>query len=381
MIGRYKKNRDLRLEGKYPGLPLYLIYPKLGKYIPSLPREVMLLIFAATNGGKTQFWKRLALEMCKLHYNNKVNTKPLFIVNLLEESIEEFEDSLVVMIYYDYYKKDISEKKFKKINKLKLLSYTEEYLTEEEFERVQKIIPLVRKFIDLYFNLEANIYNAFGLYKRVRDIARNIGTFYYEPLLEASTLPKITYKELIKLPKVKQEEYKFSSYQINDEELFPIVITDHLELLSPEKGEDKWTSMRNWSFEYGRKQISKNFKFNVINILQATAESQKKEYDYKGNLNFEKLKPSLDAISANKVIAQDHHVVFGVFDPYRYAVTGLVDGIDLGKTEGQYRSNTILKNRIGPNQREIPMYFDGSCSIWKEIDENNLDEFYKLCKE
>ena len=73
MIERYKKNRELRIAGKYPGLPLYLIYPKLGKYIPSLPREVMLLIFAATNGGKLKkvatTSKKINFRFGKLNYN------------------------------------------------------------------------------------------------------------------------------------------------------------------------------------------------------------------------------------------------------------------------------------------------------------------------
>jgi hypothetical protein len=50
-INRYRKNLDLRKEGKYPGIPLFKVYPKLGRYIPSLPREIMLIFFGSTGSG------------------------------------------------------------------------------------------------------------------------------------------------------------------------------------------------------------------------------------------------------------------------------------------------------------------------------------------
>ena len=51
-IERYAKNLGLRKEGKYPGIPLYLAYPKLGKYIPAIPKETMLLLYGSTGSGE-----------------------------------------------------------------------------------------------------------------------------------------------------------------------------------------------------------------------------------------------------------------------------------------------------------------------------------------
>ena len=81
----------------------------------------------------------------------------------------------------------------------------------------------------------------------------------------------------------------------------------------------------------------------------------------------------------NKIVAQDHHIVLGAFNPFRYASNGTVDGVDLAKSNGRYRSTKILKNRIGEDQIEIPWYFDGAVGAWNEISLKNIDAFYQMC--
>lgn len=379
-INRYKKNLDLRKEGKYPGIPLFDIYPKLGKYLPSIPREIMLIYFGATGSGKTQWHKRLCLNIAMAHYTGKINNRPLFILNLLEESFEEYEDSLITMLYYDMFKSSILKGDIKKISKLRLNSYDRDLLTDDEFKKIkEKVSPLLDVLLKEYYDIEDNIYNPYGLYVRTRNISRKIGTHWYTKLMIEDDIPDITYNEYKVLSKENKVKYKWKRFELEDDNLHPLIITDHIELLSAESGKDKWQSIRDWSFEYCRKQLSKNLKFNILNIQQQTVYSENKTYSNTNRLNWEALKPSLADLAGNKVIAQDHHIVLGGFNPYRYASFGKVDGIDLDKSNGRYRSTKILKNRIGTDQIEIPWYFDGTVGDWKELDLNNLEEFYRIC--
>lgn len=91
------------------------------------------------------------------------------------------------------------------------------------------------------------------------------------------------------------------------------------------------------------------------------------------------IKNFYDNKSDNKLVAQDHHIVLGAFNPYRYSSTGIIDEIDLERSNGRYRSTKILKNRIGIDQVEIPWYFDGTVGDWRELNWDKLDIFYKLC--
>lgn len=379
-IDRYKKNLDLRKDGKYPGIPLFKIYPKLGKYIPSLPREVTMIFFGSTGSGKTQWHKRLCLNIAIQHHLGNINTKPLFILNLLEESIEEYEDSLITMLYYDIFRKEILRGEMKKISKLRLNSYTEKTLHDDEFKRIkERVSPTLDILLGKYYRLEDNVYNAYGLYKNARNISYEIGTHYYTKLIQSDSLPDITYKEYNKLHKDIQKKYKWQKYSLTDEDVHPLVITDHIARLSPEKGENPHETLNNWSFNYCRKNMSKNWKWNVLNIMQQTVYSENKTYSNRNELNWEALKPSLADLDTNKIVAQDHHIVLGAFNPYRYASNGEVDGIDLSKSNGRYRSTKILKNRIGEDQIEIPWYFDGQVGVWKELNWKELDKFYKMC--
>lgn len=51
MIERYKSIQKLRLDGKVVGYPLYLASPKLGKFVPSIPKGKCIQISASTNVG------------------------------------------------------------------------------------------------------------------------------------------------------------------------------------------------------------------------------------------------------------------------------------------------------------------------------------------
>jgi len=378
-INRYRKNLLLRKKGEYPGLPIFPFFPKLGRFIPSLPRETMLLIFGATGGGKTQFWKRLSLNLALQHHLKKTNTRPLFIVNLLEESYEEFFDSIVVMLYYEMFKSAIHTKNRRIIDKLILNSHSKELLTDDELKDIEeKIIPFAENIIKNYYRIDDNTYNAFGLYKRAREYSYKLGTHYYIRLDEQGIT--LTFDEYSKLPKKKQAEYKWNRYEQKDKDIFPIVITDHVSRLHPEKEKTLHQTISDWSFNYCRKNISKNWKWIVWNISQQTVYSENKTYSYRNELNWEALKPSLSDIGDNKLLVQDHHISLGIFNPYRYASNGEIDGIDLEKSNGRYRSTKILKNRIGEDQIELPWYFHGAVSDWSEINLKKIDKFYERCK-
>lgn len=379
-INRYRKNLDLRKEGKYPGIPLFNIYPKLGRYLPSIPREVMILLYGATGSGKTQFHKRICLNIAMAHMNGKINTKPLFIKHLLEESIEEYEDSLISMLYYDHFREDILRGKTGKISRNRLNSYEKDILTEEEFKKIKEIVsPVIDKLLKEYYILEDGIYHPYGLYDHVRSISYDIGTHYYTKLHKEDSLPDIDIHQYNELPDTIKKKYKWSRYKLYNNDLYPVVVTDLISRLNAEKDKTVHQAISDWSFQYCRKILSKNLKFTILNVGQQTVYSENKTYSYKNELNWEGLKPSLADLGDNKQIAQDHHIILGLFNPYRYASFGKVDKIDLDKSNGRYRSTKILKNRIGIDQIEIPWYFDGTVGDWRELNWENLEEFYRIC--
>ena len=105
MIERYKINQKLRLEGKVIGYPFYLTSPKLGKFIPAIPKGKCIHILANTNVGKSQFmrWYFIVAPFLVYKLNPDAKFKPRFIIFLLEETYEQLYDSLVsIFIFIKY---------------------------------------------------------------------------------------------------------------------------------------------------------------------------------------------------------------------------------------------------------------------------------------
>ena len=152
-----------------------------------------------------------------------------------------------------------------------------------------------------------------------------------------------------------------------------ILIIDNLNNLQQEVEEGRLLTEREtinkWTRKYGRLQISKHWRWSIINILQQSAESEKPQFDYKGNLIIDRCKPSLDGLGNSKECQRDHVIIFGLFAPNRYGITEYpeTNGYNISRMKGNYRSFIILKSNISETNKEIPMYFDGSCSGFKEL--------------
>lgn len=83
-----------------------------------------------------------------------------------------------------------------------------------------------------------------------------------------------------------------------------IMIVDNLNNLTREKEGgillQERETINKWTRQYGRLQITKHWNWTLINILQQSSESEKPQYNYKGELVIDKCKPSLDGLGGSK---------------------------------------------------------------------------------
>ena len=61
-----------------------------------------------------------------------------------------------------------------------------------------------------------------------------------------------------------------------------------------------------------------------------------------------------------------HLLVFGIFAPNRYGI-GKYANYDISVMRDNFRSISVLKSNISKTNVEISMYFDGSCSLVREL--------------
>jgi len=342
-------------EGKQVGLPWYEVFPKVGEFIPVIPPAKQLMFTANSGVGKSNLWIGMVLatiyKLKKLHPDKQIKVR--LLIALLEDSKEDLITRLFSMILKIKY--NISA------DSLTLNSMRKNPLSKDIKDKLDDVENEINNLLDAHCEIVDSIYNPTGLYKWARAISCKLGT-HQNKLMDFVNEDGTTYKHSV-----------YSHYTPNDPDEQVILIIDNLNNLQQEVEEGRLLTEREtinkWTRKYGRLQISKHWKWSIINILQQSAESEKPQFDYKGNLIIDRCKPSLDGLGNSKECQRDHVIIFGLFAPNRYGITEYpeTNGYDISRMKDNYRSFIILKSNISETNKEVPMYFDGSCSVFKEL--------------
>lgn len=347
MIEENKNNRE---RGIYNSIPFGL--PSLDKHLPGVMKGMQYLITASSGVGKTQLTKFLFVnqpyKFIKEHPELGLKLKILYFA--LEESKEEFMLGLISHRLKTVY--NIS------VGVLELRSLGEHTLSTDVLEKIRSCKEYFR---ELSQSLEVvdSISNPFGIYKYVRAYSNANGTHIYKE--------KEVNGEIIKM---------YSHYEPNDEKEIVVVIVDHYSLLQPESTPDTNTlhlAMTKFSAEYMRKMITKHFKYCGVGVQQQAAEKEKQQYTMSGGSIESKLEPSLDGLGDNKLTQRDALIVLGLFAPERYQIEKHLD-YDITVLRDNYRSITILKNRIGTPNLKKGFFFNGQTNTFAELPPANSAE-------
>ena len=354
-----RSNRDL---GKVNGIPWFYTFPKLGSIIPSIPRGYPILWTANSGIGKTQTWMGIFIytiyKLKKTH--PELNLKIKLVVALLEDTKEMFIDRLFSMLLFQMYQIRVDGHDLHSLreNPLSADIVTKLDVIEKEIEFILEDCEIID-----------SVYNPTGLYKWARAISNKYGTHHSKDMHFTTEKGETTIQKV------------YSHYELNDPDIQFLMIVDNLNNLSQEMREGRLQTEREainmWTRNYCRLQITKHWKWSVINIIQQSSDSEKQQFDYRGNSIVEKVKPSLDGLGNSKECQRDHFLVIGIFAPNRYGIDEY-NGYNIERIADGFRSLIILKSNLSPTNIEIPFYFDGSCSFLKELPKANLllDEHY-----
>lgn len=358
-LNRIRENWNRKVSGLVNNIP-WENFPTLNKHIPGIIKGVYYLVTASSGVGKTQLTKALfVMEPYKYikKYPEK-NLKLKIFYFALEESKEEFMLSLISNRLKTEYNISCSV--------LQLQSYTEEALPEDTIKKIEECEEYFADF-EKYVEVIDSISNPTGIYKYVREYARKNGTIHEREIEIEDNKIKI-----------------FSHYEPNDPDEYVIVIVDHVSLLQEEKDfhtglvMNKHQTITKWSADFSRKQLTKHFKYVVVNVQQQAADKEKQQYTHQGLSIESKLEPSLDALGDNKLTQRDALVALGLFAPNRYEMRKHM-GYDITRLKDNYRSLKILKNRLGRPNLKKGLYFNGESNIFIELpksDSEAMETFY-----
>lgn len=310
-------------------------FPRLAEKFPGFEKGTYWIITASSGIGKTKFTKFFTISSIYNFIKLNPNIKVKIFYFALEETIEEFWLSFISAMLYEKYNIELSTAQLKSLGKFTL--------TEENLQKIRECEQVINE-LSSFVTVIDHIHNPFGIYKEVREHFEKPENGQY----------------------IKNEHGHITGYKHNDDTHY-FVITDHIGLLTAEKGMTQRDTLTFYSQEYCLKGFCKRFNCTVINIQQQAAETEKLEF-FKGETLEQKVEPSLNGLANNKETQRDADLIIGLFAPARYKLA-THRGYDIEKFLDRYRSLIFLKDRnYGLSGKYVGLYFNGATNYFSELE-------------
>lgn len=314
-------------------------FPRFNNFLPGIEQKKYYIVTANSGVGKTQitdhmFWYT-PYEFVK---DNETDIKLKFFYYSLEM---DKESKMLQMIA-----RRLFMKYGIRTNVMAMQSIGKNRCSEELYEKMKECREYCEGLEDITF-IHADQINPYGIYKEVKEWAEKNGTVH----------TKIE-KRKNKQGKLEDVEF-FDYYTPNDENVYPIVITDHLAELIPEKGMNLKATIEKHS--NNMKLLRNNFGITCVDVQQQMASKEGVEH-----AKFNKHEPSLDGLGESKLTQRKANIILGLFAPSRHEITDY-KGYDMTKMQDHFRWMMVLKNRNGISNVSTPLFYDGAVNVFKEM--------------
>lgn len=351
IYGKLESNFHKHLSGDFNCIP-FMGMERLERYVPGIEHATYYLLTANSGVGKSKLMRNLFIQ--NPHEYIKRNPEKNIKLDVLYFSLEESKEKVVMaeiskFLFYKY-GLSVSYKQLQSIGRYNTIN-------PDILEKIKEAEDYVNEFLE-NVKIVDDVRNPTGIYKYVRDFAMTIGNYYDK---DGNVLDKVAISRGIG-----NDYMRIDKYVKDHPNHYVIVIVDHIKLLSYE-GDLKSSKavMDKYSADYCLHMRDK-FGFTIVNVQQQASDKEKLQYTNAGKSIEEKVEPSLDGLGEHKLTAQDCNVAMGLFDPSRYNIS-LHNGYNIEELGEYYRNLSILKNRDGSSNIDVPLFFNGAADWFKEL--------------
>lgn len=354
-----QKNKQIRLAGGYTCIP-WKNLPRFSKVLPGVQKKRYYICTANSKVGKTQLADYLFLyEPFDFVQKNETNIDVKIFYFSLELSKEEKTKQAIARKLFRETKKIVSPEHLDSTFEEILDDHTEELIGtfDEYFKTFEEKIT----FVD-------TVRNPFGIYQYMREYAEKNGYYVDKQGRRMS------------VEDARKHSLEIDRYIPNNPDEYVIVITDHISLLTPERGETLHSAISKFSSSYCL-SMRDRFGYTVVNVQQQAADQEKQQFTLVGGRTIvDKLRPSPDGLGDNKLTGRDCDVMLGLFAPHRYKIDEYpeVDGYNIRLLRDRYRELSILLNRRGSGFINTHMYFHGAINYFAELPSAGEIDYTKL---
>lgn len=344
-LEKMKANRQRSLEGGVNCIPTSL--ERFSKFWPGVERSQYYTVTASSGVGKSKFAKKTFV----FDVVDQILEHPEWGIDLhikyfcLEESKVNFIQSLMSYKMYQQDRVRVSVPEMNSVGSTVSSSFID---NAEEWKDYWKRFEEIVDVID-------DVRHPTGIFKTTEDWLLGHGRW---TMIDKEFTNNDTGVKYIKSVK----DY----YIPNHPDRYVLVIVDHISLLATEKGaETLHAAITRLSSVYFL-NLRDKYGCTVINVQQQNADSEKKQFTYKGQNIDSKLEPTTSELGDNKLTQRDANVIFGLFAPDRYEIKNH-SGYNVQKLQDHYRSLKILKYRDGTSNVKVGLFFDGATNVFDEL--------------
>lgn len=335
-LNRYKRQSEVIRNGGINCIPFSNYFPVLSNYVPGIVKGTYYSITAFTNVGKTPFAKDLFVNLPFSEFNRLKGTPNEFKLKILffclEESKNQFIDSLVCSELYNKYKINID------YNQLNSLINP---LSDDIINKINLITPKLESLFEV-LRVEDSASDPDSILNTIKSYAYANGKFYLDG-------------------EIVDPDTRHCVYKPNDPTEHVIVVVDHINILG------FTDSLHKAMYKHSKNMLEhciKRFNYSVCDVHQQAAEGENAEYN-----KFNKNECSLTTLGDNKLVARNYMVVLALDMPQRYGVTEHAGYRlrEFGNNIDRYRSVKILKNRFGRANIRKGLWFTPNAAMFEEL--------------
>lgn len=334
------EKRENLLKGNINCIPLPFIGSRA--YYSGISPGQLVCITAETSVGKTSLAKFLyvfSVADYMLALPDELHLDYHCYWFGLEESLEEFEVSILQYALSQYYKLYVTQDEL--LSRITPLNPTTIELIESEF--VQRYFKLCKSFV----HFDEVTANPTGIFKECEKIADERGTHHF---IEGTT-------------KKGEVINKYDYYEPKNPNEIVVAVIDNVNILEGEKSEQGHTlelpaSIDKMVNSYARKKMSKHWKWHVCCIHQLQMAAGDLAHFKAG-----KLDPDTQKLGDNTRVGRSYQVVMGLTSPKKHNISvedkyqiipnNLTNGL-----EDCYRAFHITKNRFGRSNTKESLFFN-----------------------
>ena len=270
--------------------------------------------------------------------------------NLEEDEID------IIMRYYSYVYYKLRGQKFSSQD---MQSINENHVIPQEVIDTMESDLEFARYADAFeecveFSSERN---PTGMFHVVKDYMEQHGKVYFKKDI-------VTYTDELGIKHINEKRSSFDRYEPDDPNQYVISISDHVGLLSTERGADTLKA----SIE--RHSMNNVILRNRYGCTPVVIQQQNMETTNLAAITAGRIRPTKDGLKDSKRTGEDCTVMLGITNPKAFDLPNYL-GYDVTMLKDKLRILEVVLHRKGIANGLCPLYFEGSVCSFTELPKPN----------